>query len=152
MVRADAGALCAARRAEVTVRGCNCLPEWKVTDNGTGQPYAGLGGNCSHTDNTSVPWCLVFEDTCAAGPFHLGGGEAWDTCVDRGAPALALLPLCQCPALPAGACCTPTLPRRPVCRRSPWERHTMLPARGCPAKQALLLPCVRCRQAAHPFL
>ena len=68
------------------MRGCNCLPEWKVTDNPSGAAFGVSTGNCSHTDNLAVPWCLVLEDTCSAGPFHLSGGEAWDSCVDRSAP------------------------------------------------------------------
>ena len=141
------------------MRGCNCLPEWKVTDNGTGQPYAGLGGNCSHTDNTSVPWCLVLRGHLRRralpprrrrGVGHLRGQR----CARSGSTTSVPMSRCCSGRMRRGG--TPTLPRR-LSAGGAWERPTTLPAGGVlPSKRCWCLvsdvpggspfsDCLRCR-------
>lgn len=76
--------LCLFGCAEVTVRACNCLPQYNYTVPDTGQYFEVHDGSCIRPTNGSVPWCFVDPLTCIGRPNVNPDGQAWDNCITMG--------------------------------------------------------------------
>lgn len=82
--------------AELTVGGCNCLPQYNYTVPQTGLFLDIRNGSCIRPNTGSLPWCIVDPRTCIGKYRLLPGGQAWDSCA---IPDVNSAPFSPAPAL-----------------------------------------------------
>lgn len=89
--------------AELTVAGCNCLPQYNYTVPETGLFLDVRNGSCIRPHKGALPWCIVDPRTCIGKHRLLPDGQAWDSC--------AIPDINSAPPLP-GPCCIRPLHKR----------------------------------------